>query len=67
MHIDIFNGDADGICALHQCRLQTRQVESRLITGVKRDIRLLKQVENVQECTIDVFDVSLDSNRTFLI
>jgi len=66
MHIDIFNGDADGICALHQCRLQTRQVESRLITGVKRDIRLLKQVENVQECTIDVFDVSLDSNRTFL-
>ncbi len=66
MHIDIFNGDADGICALHQCRLQTRQAESRLITGVKRDIRLLKQIEDVKECTIDVFDVSLDSNRTFL-
>jgi hypothetical protein len=66
MHIDIFNGDADGICALHQCRLHTSQVGSRLITGVKRNIRLLKQIEDVKECTIDVFDISLDSNRIFL-
>ena len=35
MHFDVFNGDADGICAL----LQLRQTfpDSKLVTGVKRD------------------------------
>jgi len=36
-YIDVFNGDADGICALHQLRL-AEPVESTLVTGVKRDI-----------------------------
>ena len=40
---DIFNGDADGICALLQLRLAEPR-QSTLITGVKRDIDLLKQV-----------------------
>ena len=41
----IFNGDADGLCALHQLRLaRPRHDESReLITGVKRDIQLLSR------------------------
>ncbi len=33
----MFNGDADGICALHQLRLR-KPLRSLLITGVKRDV-----------------------------
>jgi len=40
---DLFNGDADGICALIQLRL-AGSCESTLITGVKRDIALAQQV-----------------------
>ena len=36
---DVFNGDADGICALLQLRLAA-PADSTLITGVKRDIDL---------------------------
>ncbi len=42
--IDVFNGDADGICALLQLRQGQTKEPSRLITGIKRDIQLLKQV-----------------------
>ncbi len=38
--IDVFNGDADGICALTQLR-NAEPLESTLITGVKRDIALV--------------------------
>ena len=34
---DVFNGDADGICALIQLRLAEPR-DTTLITGVKRDI-----------------------------
>ena len=40
-HFDVFNGDADGICALVQLRLAT-PIESVLITGAKREIALLQ-------------------------
>lgn len=64
-YIDVFNGDADGITALHQWRL-AYPAESTLITGVKRDIQLLENIpaKNNQELT--VFDISLKSNRKFL-
>ena len=39
MLFDVFNGDADGICALLQLRLE-RPLATQLITGVKRDIQL---------------------------
>ena len=39
-HWDVFNGDADGLCALQQLRL-ARPRESRLVTGLKREIALL--------------------------
>ena len=41
--IDVFNGDADGICALHQLRL-AEPAESVLVTGPKRDIALVERV-----------------------
>ncbi|MCP4043695.1 MAG: acetyltransferase [Gammaproteobacteria bacterium] len=64
-YYDVFNGDADGICALQQLRL-AEPVESRLITGVKRDIALLKQVDAGSGDEITVLDVSLDKNRADL-
>jgi hypothetical protein len=67
MHYDIFNGDADGIFALHQYRLETPLPDAQLITGVKRDIRLLSLVENLKNSRLTVFDISLDSNRPSLL
>jgi hypothetical protein len=64
--IDVFNGDADGICALHQLRLQTPRPEARLITGVKRDIGLLARIGDTAGSRITVLDISLDRNRTAL-
>lgn len=64
MHYDIFNGDADGIFALQQYRLEYPISDAQLLTGVKRDIRLLSQVDNLCNSSLAVFDISLDSNRT---
>lgn len=60
--IDVFNGDADGICALHQLRL-AQPVASTLVTGVKRDISLLKKVKAGAGDEVTVLDISLDKNR----
>ncbi|MBL4760462.1 MAG: acetyltransferase [Mariprofundaceae bacterium] len=65
-YFDVFNGDADGICALHQWRL-VRPQESTLITGVKRDIALLQQVQASAGDQVLVLDISLDKNREALL
>lgn len=63
--IDVFNGDADGICALHQLRL-AEPADSELVTGPKRDISLLKRVTaGVGDC-VTVLDVALSKNREAL-
>lgn len=67
MYYDVFNGDADGIIALHQLRLHDPRPEAKLITGVKRNIRLLDQIGDVENCTLTVFDISLNSNRDELL
>ncbi len=64
-HYDVFNGDADGICALTQLRNADPR-QSTLITGVKRDISLLEQVDAQAGDSITVLDVSLDKNREAL-
>lgn len=64
--IDVFNGDADGICALHQLRL-AEPVASELVTGVKRDIQLLERVNAASGDRVTVLDISLDSNRAGLL
>jgi hypothetical protein len=61
MDYDVFNGDADGICALHMLRLQ-RPARRTLITGVKRDIALLRRVPATPGMDVLVLDVSLDAN-----
>lgn len=63
--IDVFNGDADGLCALHQLRL-VEPADSILVTGPKRDISLLKRVDVQAGDRITVLDVALSKNRTAL-
>lgn len=59
---DLFNGDADGICALQQLRLVDPKA-SRLITGIKRDINLFAQIKPVKDDNITALDISFDKNR----
>jgi hypothetical protein len=63
---DVFNGDADGLCSLHQLRLADPR-EAVLITGVKRDIALLKRVRANAGDAVTVLDISLDVNRAALL
>lgn len=66
MRFDVFNGDADGLCALQQFRLAFPAL-SELVTGVKRDIALLNKVAANSGDEVNVFDISLDKNREPLI
>ena len=63
--IDVFNGDADGLCALHQLRLAD-PADSSLVTGPKRDISLLKRVEAQSGDRVTVLDIALSKNRDAL-
>lgn len=66
MHYDVFNGDADGIIALLQLRLSEPK-ESVLITGVKRDIKLLSQVVDQKDISsVTVLDISMEKNQDAL-
>lgn len=63
---DVFNGDADGICALHMLRL-ARPRAAELVTGVKREIDLLRRVAAGAGDAVTVLDISLDQNREALL
>lgn len=60
--IDVFNGDADGICALVQLRNADPR-QTRLVTGVKRDIALVDRAGASSGDRLTVLDVSFDKNR----
>jgi hypothetical protein len=62
---DIFNGDADGLCALHQLRL-TEPRDAEIVTGVKRDIRLLDRVRAQNGDALTVLDISMKANAQAL-
>lgn len=65
MDYDIFNGDADGICALIQLR-KSEPRDATLVTGVKRDIKLMEKVQAGQGDRLTVLDVSMDKNKSAL-
>jgi len=65
-HFDVFNGDADGICALHQLRL-AQPLDATLISGVKRDIGLLAQVHAAAGDEITVLDIAMSKNHAALV
>ncbi|MCG3169588.1 MAG: hypothetical protein CALGDGBN_01110 [Pseudomonadales bacterium] len=64
-YVDVFNGDADGICALMQLQLAEPR-DSELVTGVKRDIDLLRRVDAGIGDRVTVLDVAMEKNRTDL-
>jgi hypothetical protein len=66
MYIDVFNGDADGIFSLIQLRKvkPVAKAQHTLVSGVKRDISLLKQISDAaaKHAAITVLDISFDKN-----
>lgn len=58
---DVFNGDADGICALQQWRL-AHPADAELVTGVKRDNALLARVPARAGDEVNAFDIALPGN-----
>lgn len=65
-HFDVFNGDADGLCALHQLRLAT-PMEAVLVSGVKRDVALLERVPARAGDSVTALDISAAVNHTALV
>lgn len=65
MNYDVFNGDADGIIALLQLRLAEPK-ESTLVTGVKRDIKLLDKLVLEAGDSITALDISMEKNAAGL-
>ena len=63
---DVCNGDADGLFALRQLRLDN-PLESILVTGIKRDIGLLERVHARDGDHVTVLDVALGPNRDALM
>ncbi|PFG55074.1 hypothetical protein ATG66_1326 [Vibrio sp. ES.051] len=65
MNYDIFNGDADGIIALLQLRL-IEPIDAQLITGVKRDSKLVEKVAAQAGDELTVLDISMEKNMAGL-
>ncbi len=65
-HFDVFNGDADGLCALHQLRLAQPR-EAQLVTGVKRDNALLVRVPAHDGDSVTALDIAMAGNREALV
>lgn len=63
---DVFNGDADGLCALHQFRL-AHPAQTVLVTGTKRENALLQRVPASAGDEVTVLDLSLPGNRDALL
>ena len=61
MDYDVFNGDADGIISLVQLRLSDPR-DAELVTGRKRDIKLLDRVKATSGDRVTVLDISMRSN-----
>ena len=63
MRFFVFNGDADGLCALQQLHLAEGVDPAGLVTGPKRHTQLLAHVSARAGDVVTVLDVSLHSNR----
>lgn len=58
----VFNGDADGICSMVQLHRADLQPDAVIVTGRKRDIKLLEKVTATANDTVIVLDISMRSN-----
>ena len=66
VHYDVFNGDADGLCALVQMRLEDPK-DGEIVTGVKRNIRLFQNLNLSKGDSILAMDISLARNHDLVI
>ena len=62
---DVFNGDADGIISLAMLRLHEPRA-AELVTGRKRDIKLLETISPNEGDNVTVLDISMKSNASAL-
>ena len=60
-NFDVFNGDADGIISLVQLR-RAEPRKAELVTGRKRDVKLLSRVKAKSGDHLTVLDISMRSN-----
>lgn len=60
-HFDVFNGDADGLCALQQLRL-AQPKDAVLIAGFKGDHDLLQRVAAHPGDTVTMLDIPVEAN-----
>ena len=60
-NFDVFNGDADGIISLVQLRL-AEPLNATLVTGRKRDVKLLNRVDASEGDRVTVLDISMRTN-----
>lgn len=58
---EVFNGDADGILSLKIASLRDPRPNAKLVTGLKRDINLLKKIPDGKH-DLRVFDISAEKN-----
>lgn len=58
---DLFNGDADGLCALHQLRMAEPR-DAELVTGTKREIDLFRRLPDGATLAVTALDISFDRN-----
>lgn len=67
-HIDVFNGDADGIFSLIQWRKAFPVNKSQMISGVKRDNALIQHInpEQASGARVTSLDLSFDKNTEAL-
>jgi hypothetical protein len=63
---DVCNGDADGLCAVVQWR-QLDPAPAELVTGLKRDIELLRRVRAQARDEVLVCDLSMQRNLPDLL
>jgi hypothetical protein len=63
--VDVCNGEADGLCAVRQWRLR-HPVDAFLVTGLKRNVDLLRQVQAGADDEVLVCDLSMQRNRPAL-
>lgn len=63
MRFFVFNGDADGLCALQQLHLAEGLAGAHLVTGPKRHTQLLAHVPARAGDEVTVLDISFNSNR----
>jgi len=65
---DLFNGDADGIFSLLQLRQVDPRPNSEIVTGVKRDIKLIQRIVGRAGTgdRVTVLDISMAKNTSAL-